>query len=263
MAAYHFPYFCIFHPPFRRPNLCTQVTISDILDLANDVATLMQESPDREAKLGLLQYLLVNKVNDYEEAYDGLFYELQRSQNFAPLREIEPKTPKELLQENASSLIEDHLREAVGAQLVLEQLAADACKDVADCEVISTGVKEASSIQRKADKACEGRFQPIVDMARITVVCTDPVALAMAFHRLGERIQVRTLGLCVSKKYSLRCAESNFPRPTPSVEAHCSIVHMFTTLRFVSSQCPIHFLGGGQSASYQWFPAGLYAQRLP
>ncbi|CAM9212844.1 unnamed protein product, partial [Ectocarpus sp. 8 AP-2014] len=172
------------------------VDIDEVLRLEAELKTSRERetsSVSLDAKVNLLKYLQVHAVNQYEEEYDNLYYELNRTggldclRSIAPVRSTGVFQPKVLdLQdcsedEQLEKQLEFYLADAEFAKPRLDELVTKVARDSRKYEVRCVEVKTRESTRRKASREHDGNVRKVADMARVTVVCATPEALEEAY----------------------------------------------------------------------------------
>ncbi|CAM9579044.1 unnamed protein product, partial [Ectocarpus sp. 13 AM-2016] len=150
-------------------------------------------SVDRDAKKNMLKYLQVEAVFQYHEAFDDLYYELEKEGGLECLRSIAPVRSRNLLQpkvlepqdcEEDAPLAKQLQFYLAGARLAkqrLDELVAKVADDSEGCEVQRVEVMSLESTRRKAAMFCGGDVRKVTDMARVTLICDTPEALEQAY----------------------------------------------------------------------------------
>lgn len=192
-------------------NGITITKLSEIeVELTNAVSNL-----ERDAKVQLLKYLKINTVKEYEAAYDGFFYRLNKEGGLECLRQIEPIPPRNIdvdastetqplrLQpkvfdqeglEGAAKLKEEldfYLADAEVAKQRLDEIIDSVVAASEGCEAKKVAVKSRESTARKAAASYDGNLRKVVDMARVAVVCDTPDILEQVYRGIIGHLQVR------------------------------------------------------------------------
>lgn len=174
-------------------------------DLEGDTISMRGPSLERDAKVNLLKFLQVRTVEEYELAYDNLYYELNMRPGRECLRRVQDLDPKsDLLQpkileaqgcdadENLENQLEFYSQDATCAKVHLDKLVQEVADGHQGCNGVYPEVKSRESTKRKATKFCGGDVRKVIDMARVSVICATPEDLELAFKRLVESIEVRS-----------------------------------------------------------------------
>ncbi|CAM9130011.1 unnamed protein product [Ectocarpus sp. 8 AP-2014] len=146
-----------------------------------------------DAKVNILKYLQVQTVLQYQAAYDGLYFELNKEGGLVCLRNIAPGGSGDLLQPKVLELqdygedvrlttqLQFYLADANLAKQCLDKLVAEVTQDLEKCKAQFVDVKSLESTRRKASIFCGGDVRKVADMARVTVICDTPEALEQAY----------------------------------------------------------------------------------
>ena len=168
----------------RRP------TIRDLTRLENDLLDIHSGLPavQRAARINLLRYLQVAAVKQFEHKYDYLLSEVKEGGDLESLLNIMSKHPPEgqVLQPRLSGSSKEYLEDAASAKRVLDSTLELLAKTPGLCEAITVEVKTLSSVERKAAKFFDGDLRKVTDMARASLICDTPTALADTFQRLTQ-----------------------------------------------------------------------------
>lgn len=162
-------------------------TASCWASLVRCISVGTMSSLERDAKVNLLRYLQVQTVRNYEQAYDDLYYNLNKIGKLDCVKTINPRKAGSLLQ---PKVLQDYHADAKRAKPCLDSLIRELVEDTDGCEAIYAEVKSPQSVQRKAQKSCGGNIRKVADMARVAVVCDDSEALQAAHTRIIEKLQV-------------------------------------------------------------------------
>lgn len=169
-----------------------ELSIQQLVELEKGLAG-DPPSLDRDAKVNLLKYLQVRRVNEYQTEYDRLYFALNRGGELELLRNnIAAGRYKPLQQPKKAALLQEYLADAREAQRCLEELAEEvvsACDG--GCESRYNGMKSPESIMRKADKFCGGNLGKIADIARVALVCETPRELERSYAIITACFHVR------------------------------------------------------------------------
>lgn len=184
-----------------------KISIKEVLRLEEDLnSSSPAPSVERDAKVNLLKYLQISAVKKYEEAYDGLFYELNKEGGLERLRSITPvRSRRNFLQPKVYDLrgcggvdgcevqeqADVYLEDAKLAKLRLDELMGMVVETLEGCEVQHAEVKSRESTVRKANKSYAGNVRRVADMARVAVVCKTPEILEQVYMGIMGRLQVR------------------------------------------------------------------------
>lgn len=181
------------------------MNVEKLLRLENELKSQRENattSVSLDAKVNILKYLQVQTVQQYQKAYEALYYELNKEGGLECLRNITPVRSKDLLQPKVLELQdygEDarlvkqqkfYLADAELAKKRLDELVTKVAEGLEKCEVHCVDVKSLESTRRKASKFCGGDVRKVADMARVTVICDTPEALEQACLAIMGFLQV-------------------------------------------------------------------------
>ena len=176
----------------RRP------TIRDLTRLENDLLENHAGLPavQQAARINLLRYLQVAVVKHLEHKADYLLSELQEGGDLEPLLNIVSTEPPEgqVLQPRLSGSPQEYLEDAASAKRVLDSTLELLAERTGLCEAITVEVKTLRSVEHKAAKFFGRDLRKVTDMARASLICDTPTALADTFQRLT---QVKKFYACV------------------------------------------------------------------
>lgn len=179
----------------------TEATIKKLLELEEELKSA-EPCLERDAKVNILKYLQVQTVNRFQEAYDGLYYELNKNGGLGCLRNIVPTRSKDFLQPKvldrqldggASGLTiqaEAYLASAELAKPRLDEIARRVVENLEGCHARCVGVKTLESTVRKAKDSYDGNLRKVADMARVAVICDTPEHLEQVYEDIVEIVQV-------------------------------------------------------------------------
>ncbi|CAM9623388.1 unnamed protein product [Laminaria digitata] len=132
-----------------------------------------------DAMANILKYLQVKAVRQYEQMFDGLYYELNKEGGLECLRTITPVWSGAFVQPKVLELqdcgeddqLENELQffvaDAQLAKQCLDNLIAEATQDLEKCEAKCVDVKSLESTRWKVRKFCDGDVRKVADMARL------------------------------------------------------------------------------------------------
>lgn len=164
-------------------------SIQELLELENDMRSDLP-SLDRDAKVNLLKYLQVQRVQEYQVEYDRLYFTLSRGGNLECLRDnIAAARFKPMEQPKKLRGLQQYLADAQEAQPHLDKLIEDVVATCDGCEGRFVGVKAPDSVMRKAERF-HGNVGKVADMARVAVVCRTPEDLERAYTIIMARLNV-------------------------------------------------------------------------
>lgn len=158
----------------------TLVDIKELCRLENELKNPRERavpSVQRDAKMNMLKYLQIQKVREFEQAYDDLYYELNMEGGLECVRSVARMRSKDLLQPKVLALddcdegtqlaeqLEFYLADAKRVKQHLDELVKKAVKDLEGCEVQYVEVKSLESTRRKASRFCDGQVRKVTDMA--------------------------------------------------------------------------------------------------
>lgn len=217
MSWHHYSTFVGF---IRHPNLLPFYQMNGSISIAklNEIeGELANGVPDleRDAKVHLLKYLKVRTVKEYEAAYDGFFYKLNKEGGVECLRQIEPIPPNNVdlasskeswpvrlqpkvldlqgLEEPAKleAQLDVYLADAELAKQRLDEIIDTVVESSGGCYAKKVGVKTRESTARKATASYGGNLRKVVDMARVAVVCDTAQHLEQVYRGIISHLQVR------------------------------------------------------------------------
>ncbi|CAM9093379.1 unnamed protein product [Laminaria digitata] len=180
-------------------------SIEALLQLEKELNSEPARSIERDAKVNLLKFLQISTVKKYEEAYDGLCYELSKEGGLERLRKITPVRSKEkFLQPKVYDLLDCEgaaelevlqqadacLADAELVKLRLDELVDKVVENLEGCEVRYAEVKSRESTVRKAKKSYGGNVRRVADMARVAVVCKTPELLEQVYMGITGHLQM-------------------------------------------------------------------------
>lgn len=179
----------------------TEATIKELIELEQELKCA-EPSLERDAKVNILKFLQVQTVNRFQEAYDGLYYELNKNGGLECLRNIVPARSKDFLQpkvldrefdRGASDLTTQAKAYLAGAKLAkprLDEIAQRVVENLDGCHAKCVGVKALESTMRKAKDSYDGNVRKVADMARVAVICDTPQHLLQVYEDIVETVQV-------------------------------------------------------------------------
>lgn len=180
-----------------------KITIKELLQMEAELDGATTPSRERDAKVNVLKYLQVGTVQQYEAAYDGLFYELNKEGGLECLRSIAPLRTKDYLQPKVHNVqgceagakleqqVDLYIADAKLAKLQLDELMKKVIENLEGCKAQYVDVKSRESTLRKAKKSYDGNIRRVADMARVAVVCETPELLEQVYLDVTEHLQVR------------------------------------------------------------------------
>ena len=228
-----------------------KISITEVLRLEEELNSAPAPSIERDAKVNMLKFLQVCAVKKYEEAYDGLFYELNKKGGLQRLRSITPIRSKDnFLQPKVYDLqgcdgtaklearVDIYLADAKLAKVRLDELIEKVVENLEGCEVQYAEVKSRKSTVRKSKKSYDGNVQRVADMARVAVVCETPALLEEVYAGIVGHLQVRETLLFVERwtddmlcgeprlyiRENARGAESTLEIGCGLLGSHCFVV---------------------------------------
>ncbi|CAM9216605.1 unnamed protein product [Ectocarpus fasciculatus] len=159
-------------------------------------------SVDQDAKVNMLKHLQIQTVLQFQEAYDALYYKLNKGgglecvHSIAAVRSTDVLQPKILELQNCDTdslfdkMLQFYLAEAKLAKQRLDTLVMKAVeKDSGRYEVQFAEVKSRASTERKVNSSCGGDIRRVTDMARVTLICDTPEALKEAYLAIVGLLQ--------------------------------------------------------------------------
>lgn len=160
-------------------------------------------SVDQDAKVNMLKHLQIQTVLQFQEAYDALYYKLNKDAGLECVHTIASVKSKDFLQPKVLELqdcdedsrfekmLEFYLAEAELAKQRLDELVKQAVqKESGRYEVQYAEVKSRESTERKVNSSCGGDVRRVTDMARVTLICDTPEALAEAYLAIVGLLEV-------------------------------------------------------------------------
>ncbi|CAN0465453.1 unnamed protein product, partial [Ectocarpus sp. 12 AP-2014] len=235
------------------------VDIAELLRLEAELENSCEDCQNpygRDAKLNLLKFLQIKAVLQFEEAYDQLYYELNKHGGLECLREIAPARLKDLLQPKILELqdcnedvrfaaqLEFYLAGAELAKNRLDDLVAGIAEHTGECEVHCAEVKSRASTQRKARKSYGGDVRKVADMARVSVICDNPEALKRAYSAIVESFQGDVLRVANGFNSDWMPSGYRDVKVNPVVDEHLCEIQLHLREFFT--------LKSGQHAVYEW-----------
>lgn len=194
--------------------MINEITITKLNEIEGELANAVSNL-ERDAKVQLLKYLKIKTVKEYEAAYDGFFYKLNKEGGLECLRQIEPIPPKNIdvaamtkkqpvrLQPKVLDVegldgaaefeeqLDFYLADAEVARHRLDEIIDSVVETSEGCEAKKVGVKSRESTARKAAASYDGNLRKVVDMARVAVVCDSPDVLEQVYRGIIGHLQVR------------------------------------------------------------------------
>ncbi|CAM9457830.1 unnamed protein product [Ectocarpus sp. 12 AP-2014] len=235
------------------------VNIDEVLRLEAELKAFRERetSPvSLDAKVNLLKYFQVHAVKQYEEEYDNLYYELNRTGGLDCLRSIAPVRSTGVFQPKVLNLqdcsedeqlekqLEFYLADAELAKPRLDELVMSVADDMIKYEVQCVEVKSRESTRRKASTKHDGDVRKVADMARVTVICATPEALEEAY--LGIMGSPKQRVLRVKNGFNSDWMPGGYRdvKLNPVVNEHLCEIQLQLREFFA--------LKGGQHAVYEW-----------
>lgn len=140
------------------------------------------------AKANILKYLQVRAVEQFEQQYDDLHYQLNKREleclhSLVPARSNDLVQPKLLERQGRGEddqleeQLQFYLADAGLAKQRLDELVTKIAQDSSKFEVQCVAVKSPESTRRKAARFCDKDVRKVADMARVAVICATPEAL--------------------------------------------------------------------------------------
>ncbi|CAM9526865.1 unnamed protein product [Ectocarpus sp. 12 AP-2014] len=246
-------------PQEMDPGAGMAVNIDEVLRLEAELKAFRERetSPvSLDAKVNLLKYFQVHAVKQYEEEYDNLYYELNRTGGLDCLRSIAPVRSTGVFQPKVLNLqdcsedeqlekqLEFYLADAELAKPRLDELVMSVADDMIKYEVQCVEVKSRESTRRKASTKHDGDVRKVADMARVTVICATPEALEEAY--LGIMGSPKQRVLRVKNGFNSDWMPGGYRdvKLNPVVNEHLCEIQLQLREFFA--------LKGGQHAVYEW-----------
>ncbi|CAN0019974.1 unnamed protein product, partial [Ectocarpus sp. 8 AP-2014] len=214
-------------------------------------------SVDQDAMVNMLKHLQIQTVLQFQEAYDALYYKLNKDGGLECVHSIAAVRSKDVLQPKILELqdcdeesrfekvLQFYLAEAELAKQRLDKLVKTAVeKDSEKYEVQCAEVKSRASTERKVNSSCGGDVRRVTDMARVTVICDTPEALKEVYLAIVELLQGNVLR--VKNGFNSDWMPSGYRdvKVNPAVNDHLCEIQLH--LR------EFYALKRGQHAVYEW-----------
>ncbi|CAM9521442.1 unnamed protein product [Ectocarpus sp. 4 AP-2014] len=238
------------------------VDINDLLHLEAELKTSRERgtsSVSLDAKVNLLKYLQVQTVLQFQEAYDDLCYELNKTggldcnRSIAPVRSTGVFQPKIFdLQdcgedEQLENQLQFYLADAELAKPHLDELVMSVAHDMSKYEVQCVGVKSPESTRRKASRFCDGDVH-------IAAESTKRFPYTFTCGKDNHFSDIVAAGYCTQRQQVLRLKNGFISDWMPSGYRDVKL-NPVVNEHLCEIQLHLHeffALKGGQHAVYEW-----------